>query len=148
MVIEGVEFLDNLIIIDTKSIDVILGMDWLIDHQAILDCGERSITLVSPVGIKVKFEASSEKHEGVVVCSVRAVPSEDVPVVSEFPDVFPDELLGMPPDRDLEFVINLVPRIAPISKRSYRLLVDDLVELKKQIEEMQAKGFVRLSSSP
>ena len=54
----------------------------------------------------------------------------------------------MPPDKDLEFVINLVPGTAPISKRPYRLPVDDLVELKKQIEEMQDKGFVRPSSSP
>lgn len=87
--------------------------------------------MVSPVKIKVKFEASSEKHEGAIVCSVKAISLEDVPVVSEFLDVFSDELLGMPPDRDLEFVINLVSGTAPISKRPYRLPIDDLVELKK-----------------
>lgn len=69
-------------------------------------------------------------------------------MVCEFPDVFSDELPGMPPDRDLESVINLVLGTTPISKKPYRLPVDDLVELKKQIEEMQAKGFVRPSSSP
>lgn len=98
MIIEGVEFLANLNIIDTKSLDVILGMDWLTEHQAILDYGGRSITLVSPVGIRVKLEASSEKLEETVVCSVKDVSLEGVPVVCEFPDVFPDELPGMPPD--------------------------------------------------
>ena len=62
--------------------------------------------------------------------------------------MFPVELPGMPPDRDLEFVINLVPGTTPISKRPYRLPVNDLVELKQQIEEMQSKGFIRPSSSP
>ena len=62
--IEGVEFEANLIIIDTKSLDMMLGMDWLTNHQAILDCGGRSITLVDPAGTKVKFEASAEKHDG------------------------------------------------------------------------------------
>nr|ADB85376.1 putative retrotransposon protein [Phyllostachys edulis] len=148
MIIEGVEFLANLVIINTKSLDVILGMDWFTDHQAILDCGGRSIILVNPVWIKVKFATSSEKHEGAIVCSVKAVSLEDMPVVSEFPDVILYELSGIPPDRDLEFVINLVPGTAPISKRPYRLPVDDLVELKKQIEEIQVKGFVRPSFSP
>ena len=148
MVIEGEEFLANLIIIDTKSLDVILGMDWLTDHQAVLDCGNRSITVVSPVGIRVRFEASLGKLGEEVVYSIKAISVEDVPVVCEFPDVFPDELPGMRPDRGLEFVINLVPGTALISKRPYHLLVDDLVELKQQIEEMQAKGFDRSSSSP
>ena len=148
VIIEGEEFLANLIIIDTKSLDVILGMDWLTDHQAVLDCGDRSITVVSPVGIRVRFEASLGKLGEAMVCCVKTVSVEEVPVVCEFPDVFPEELPGMPPDRGLEFVINLVPGTAPISKRPYRLPVNDLVELKQQIEEMQAKGFVRPSSSP
>ena len=62
--------------------------------------------------------------------------------------MFPNELLGMPPDKDLEFVINLVPGTSPISKRPYRLHVDDQVELKQQIEDMLSKGFIRPSSSP
>lgn len=89
VVIEGVEFLANLIIIDTKSLD--MGIDWLANYQAILDCGGRSITLVCPVGTKVKFEASTEKLDGALVYNVKAVSLEYVPVVKEFPDVFPDE---------------------------------------------------------
>lgn len=73
---------------------------------------------------------------------------EDIRVVNEFADVFPEDLPGMPPDRDFEFVIDLLPGTAPISKRPYRMDVRDLKELKKQIEELLAKGFIRPSSSP
>jgi len=70
---------------------------------------------------------------------------EDIPVVCEFPDVFPDDLPGMPPDRNLEFVIELIP---PISKRLYRMPPHELAELKVQLQELLDKGFIRLSSSP
>jgi hypothetical protein len=62
-------------------------------------------------------------------------------VVNEFPDVFPDELPGMSPDRDIEFLIELLPRTTPIAKRPYRMGVDELEELKKQIKELQEKRF-------
>ena len=70
---------------------------------------------------------------------------EDLPVVREYPDVFPEELPGMPPDRDISFLIDLVPGTAPISKRPYRMPVNELVELKKQIKELKGKGFIRPS---
>jgi hypothetical protein len=73
---------------------------------------------------------------------------EDIRVVNEFPDVFPENLPGMPPDRGIEFSIQLIPGIAPISKRPYRMDVKGLAELKKQIEELLSKGFIRPSSSP
>jgi hypothetical protein len=69
-------------------------------------------------------------------------------VVKEFSDVFPEELLGIPPDHDIEFIIELLPGTAPIAKRPYRMGVDELEELKKQIKELQDKGFIRPSSSP
>jgi hypothetical protein len=75
-------------------------------------------------------------------------PLENIKVVCEYPDVFPEELPGMPPDRDIEFSIELLPGTAPISKRPYRMDVKDLVELKKQKEELLEKGFIRPSSSP
>jgi hypothetical protein len=64
---------------------------------------------------------------------------EHIRVVCEYPDVFPEELPGMPPDRDIEFSIELLPGTTPISKRPYRMDVKDLVELKKQIEELLKK---------
>jgi hypothetical protein len=73
---------------------------------------------------------------------------ERIPVVCDYPDVFPDELPGMPPDRDIEFAIELQPRTAPISKRPYRMPPAELAELKKQLQELLDKGFIRPSTSP
>jgi hypothetical protein len=69
-------------------------------------------------------------------------------VVCEYPDVFPDKLLGMPPDRDIEFAIELQPGTVPISKRPYRMPPVELAELKKQLQELLDKGFIRPSNSP
>jgi hypothetical protein len=73
---------------------------------------------------------------------------ENIPVVCEYPDVFPEELPGMPPNRDVEFLIELMPRTAPISKRPYRMPPNELKELKEQIKVLLDKGFIRLISSP
>jgi hypothetical protein len=66
----------------------------------------------------------------------------------DFPDVFPEELLGMPPDMEVELVIDLLPGTAPISKQSYRMSVKELKELKKQLTELQEAGYIRSNSSP
>jgi hypothetical protein len=73
---------------------------------------------------------------------------DEIPVVCEYPNVFPDELAGMPPDRDVEFVIELQPGTAPISKRPYRMPPKELAELKNQLQELLDKGYIRSSSSP
>jgi hypothetical protein len=73
---------------------------------------------------------------------------EGIPVVREFADVFPDELSGMPPDREVEFVIELQPGTAPIFKRPYRMPLKELAELKTQLQELLDKGYIRPSSSP
>jgi hypothetical protein len=73
---------------------------------------------------------------------------EDIRVVCEYPDVFPEELPGMPPDRDVEFVIDLLPDTAPISKCPYRMSSTQLLELEKWIKELLEKGFICPSSSP
>jgi hypothetical protein len=73
---------------------------------------------------------------------------EDIPVVCEYTDVFPDEFPGLPPDRDVEFVIELQPGTAPISKQSYRMPPKELAELKKQLQELLDKGYIHPSSSP
>jgi hypothetical protein len=67
---------------------------------------------------------------------------EKIPMVCEYVDIFPDKLSGMPPDRDIEFAIESQPRTAPISKTPYRMLLVDLAELKKQLQELLDKGFV------
>ncbi|XP_025825129.1 uncharacterized protein LOC112900483, partial [Panicum hallii] len=94
----------------------------------------------------------AEDAPGVVFDSmvnhIQAESPEDVPVVQEFADVFPDELPGMPPERDVEFTIDLVPGTKPIAKNAYRLAAPELAELKKQLEELQQKGFIRPAASP
>jgi hypothetical protein len=75
-------------------------------------------------------------------------PVKKIPVVCEYADVFPDELSGMPPDRDIEFAIELQPEMAPISKRPFRMPPAELAELKKQLQELLDKGFIRPSTSP
>jgi hypothetical protein len=75
-------------------------------------------------------------------------PIETIRIVSEFPDVFPEELPGMPPERKVEFAIELIIGTAPISKRAYRVFRPELVELKKQIDELIDKGYIRPSTSP
>jgi hypothetical protein len=73
---------------------------------------------------------------------------ENIAVVCEYPDVFPDDLPGMPPDRDVEFIIELKTITAPISKRPYCMPPKELAELKKQLQELLNKGYIRPSSSP
>jgi hypothetical protein len=106
--------------------------------------------LTSPQGerIQVNIDKSTDEKGKTVINHLEEKPLENIKVVCEYPDVFPEELPGMPPDRDIEFSIELVPGTAPISKRPYRMDVKDLVELKKQIEELLEKGFIRPSSSP
>ena len=73
---------------------------------------------------------------------------EDIPIVKEFPDVFPEELPGLPPDREIEFSIELLPGTGPISKAPYRMAPAELKELKLQLQDLLDKGFIRPSVSP
>jgi hypothetical protein len=73
---------------------------------------------------------------------------EDIPVACEFPDVFSEDLLGLPPDRDVEFIIQLQPGTAPISRRAYKMTPKELAELKVQLKELLDKGYIHLSFSP
>jgi hypothetical protein len=73
---------------------------------------------------------------------------EDIPVAYEFPDVFPEDLPDIPPDRDVEFIIELQPDTTPISRRPYKMTPKELVELKVQLNELLDKGYIHPSSSP
>jgi hypothetical protein len=151
--IRGISFPTNLIVMSTQGIDVILGMNWLDKYQAIISCDKRTVKLVSPLGEKVVAELiSHEPRKG--SCYQMAIDSKEpdslkiIKVVSEFPDVFLEDLLGMPPERKVEFAIELLPGTAPISKRAYRVSGLELDELKKQIDELSEKGCIRPSTSP
>jgi hypothetical protein len=153
--IRGIEFPADLIVMGTRDvgIDVILEMNWLTKYQEGLSCGKRTVKLVSLSGEEVLVElVLSEPRKG--SCHQIATHSETVnlleviKVVSKFPDVFPDELRGMPPERKVEFAIELIPGTAPISRRAYRMSGPEFVKLKKQIDELLEKGYIRPSTSP
>jgi hypothetical protein len=101
----GRDFRANLIILDSKGIDVILGMGWLTACDAVIRCAKRSILLTSPAGDRFEFAADPAPSNASAVNKLGRAALEDIRVVCDYPDVFPEELPGMPPDRDVEFVI-------------------------------------------
>jgi hypothetical protein len=140
--IRGVDFLSNLILLDSKGIDIILGMDWLSKYDRVIQCTRKAVKLTKKDGTSVEFVATVQSGPDSKLNQTKAIALEDIRVVQDYPDVFPEELPGMPPDRNIEFLIELLPGTPPISKRSYRMPVNELVELKKQIAELHAKGFI------
>jgi hypothetical protein len=145
--IHGIKFLASLIVLGTKGLEVVLGMDWMSQHQGVIDCAKKTITMTSSTGIVVKHV--SEKPPQTTQChkSISGPTLDQVPIVCEYPDVFPDELPGMPPDRDIEFIIELIPGTGPIVQRPYRMNPVELIELKKQLDDMLQKGLIQPSSS-
>ncbi|WVZ89468.1 LOW QUALITY PROTEIN: hypothetical protein U9M48_035871 [Paspalum notatum var. saurae] len=124
-------------------------MDWMKEHNVLLDITSRTVQMKSSKSGKVMhIHLPGHKHSPPTVNATEAQLIEKIPVVSDFPDVFPEELPGLPPDRDVEFAIELVPGTAPISRRPYRMASDELKELKVQLQEQLDKGFIRPSSSP
>jgi hypothetical protein len=144
----GVDFPSNLVILKSWGIDVILGIDWLRKYDGVIQCREKSVHLTSPQGDRIEFVATPSPTGKEMVNSMKGKVLEDIKVVNEYSDVFLDDLPGMPPERDSEFSIELLPGTAPISKSPYRMDVKDLAELNKQIEELLSKGFIHPSSSP
>nr|CAH66151.1 OSIGBa0097I11.3 [Oryza sativa] len=143
--IEEVLFPSSLILLESKDLDVILGMDWLSRHRGVIDCANRKVTLTNSNGETVSFFASSPKSHGVVLNQVAL---QEIPIVQDYPDVFPEDLPGMPPKRDIEFRIDLVPGTNPIHKRPYRMAANELAEVKKQVDDLLQKGYIRPSTSP
>jgi hypothetical protein len=135
------------------TIDVIIVMNWLTKYQASLSCDKRTVKLASLSGKEVLVELvlsgpSKGSCHQVAAHTKEIEPSEAIKVVSEFLDVFPKDLLGMPPERKVEFAIELIPGTTPIYKRAYRVFGPKLVELKKHIDELLEKGYIRPSTSP
>jgi hypothetical protein len=127
-------------------------MDWLSKHKVLIDCAKKSVKLTTPKGKEMEFVTEPVvTTNGIAnhakVNQLDASQEFEVPVVTEFPDVFPEELSGMPPDRDIEFVIELKPGTTPIYKTPYRMDTLKLVKLKEHIKELLEKVFIRPSSS-
>jgi hypothetical protein len=135
----------------SKGIAIILEMGWLSKHKVLINC-VKYVKLTTPDGKELEFVTELVvTTKGVAnrakVNQMYAIQGSEVPVVNEFPDVFPDELPGMPPDRDIEFVIELKPGTAPIYKTPYRTTTPELAQLKEHIKELLEIGFIHPSSS-
>ncbi|KAL5764503.1 hypothetical protein ACOSQ2_017097 [Xanthoceras sorbifolium] len=134
--------------------NAILGMDWLSRHHATVDCFRKEVSFGRVGESEVIFRGKNAPKVvlGYLVYAIEMRDSEarleDIPVVREFSNVFPEDFLGLPPDREVEFQIELTPGTEPISKAPYRIAPSELKELKVQMEELVNKGFVRPSSSP
>jgi hypothetical protein len=132
--IMGIEFRATPIVLQESSIDLILGMSWLRKAKVVIHCARGTVELTSSKGerFEVEITVTASTRPVVFLLDGKFV-GDNIRVVRDFPDVFPEELPGMPPDREVEFVIDLLPGTAPIYKRSYRMSVEDLKELKKQL---------------
>nr|AAX96626.1 retrotransposon protein, putative, Ty3-gypsy sub-class [Oryza sativa Japonica Group]ABA92968.1 retrotransposon protein, putative, Ty3-gypsy subclass [Oryza sativa Japonica Group] len=143
--IEEIPFPSTLILLESKDLDVILGMDWLIRHRGVIDGANRKVTLTSSNGQTVSFFVFSPRSHGL---TLNQVALQEIPIVQDYPDVFPEDLPGMPPKRDIEFQIDLVPGTNPIHKRPYRMAANELAEVKRQVDDLLQKGYIRPSTSP
>jgi hypothetical protein len=141
-------FKTTLLIMGLDSVDIILGTDWLSRHHAVIDVAARAIEIHSPLDGEITLYLPDQGCTRSCAFTMIESPVEKISVVCDYPDVFPDELPGMTPDRDIEFAIELQPETAPISKRPYRMPPSELAELKKQLQELLDKGFIRPSTSP
>ncbi|GKE53884.1 putative reverse transcriptase domain-containing protein [Tanacetum coccineum] len=159
------------------SFDVIIGMDWLSKYHAVIDCAEKIVripweneTLIvhgdrsnQGNGTRLNMISCTKTHKyllkghNVFLAHVttketedksREKRLEDVPIVQEFPEVFPEDFPGLPPIRQVEFQIDLMPGAAPIARAPYRLAPYEMKELSEQLQELSDKGFIRPNSSP
>ncbi|GJW64071.1 putative reverse transcriptase domain-containing protein [Tanacetum coccineum] len=168
----------NLMPVELGSFDAIIGMDWLAKYQAIIVCAEKIVRIPwGNETLIVHGDGSNRGNEtrlNIISCTktqkylLKGCPTfgnerarrkrredkieekrlEDVPIVRDFPDVFPEDLPGLPPARQVEFQIDLVPGAAPVARAPYRLAPSEMKELSEQLQELSDKGFIRPSSSP
>ncbi|GKD11367.1 putative reverse transcriptase domain-containing protein [Tanacetum coccineum] len=148
--IKGHVFDINLIPFGSGTFDVIIGMDWLSDHKAQIICHEKIVRILLLDGkvLRVLGEKSEEKMRQLMSAKAKEKEQEEIVVVRYFPEVFLDDLSGLPLIREIEFRIELIPRATPVAMSPYRLAPSELEELSGQLKELQDKGFIQLSSSP
>jgi hypothetical protein len=103
--IRVVDFPSNLILLDSKGIDIILGIYWLSKYDGVIQCTRKAVKLTKKDGTSIKFVAMVQSGPDSKLNQTKATALEDIRVVQDYPDVFLEELPGMPPDRDIEFLI-------------------------------------------
>ena len=169
LVIHDREFFVNLIALPFHEFDLILGMDWLSKHRAIVDCDKKTVVLkcsdlsevtvhcirsglvsnvISAMQVRRFLRKGCEAFLALVLDSKRGhVNLEDILVIKEYPDVFPKELLSLPHERELDLSIEVLLGTTPISRAPYRMAPTELKELKTKLQELLDKGFVQPSVS-
>ncbi|KAL5546780.1 hypothetical protein UlMin_006467 [Ulmus minor] len=171
IIVDDRELNVNLVVLEMHDYDVILGMDWLSKYNAKIDCHKKRVSFEPTKGQKFAFQGEKKRSRTPFLSSLKAgkllkqgcmgylvnmldttmkltTQPEDVPIVKEFLDVFPEDLPGIPPDREIEFKIDLLPGTAPISKAPYRMAPAELRELQMQLQDLIKKQFIRPSYSP
>ncbi|KAA0046147.1 ty3-gypsy retrotransposon protein [Cucumis melo var. makuwa] len=160
----------TLLVLDMHDFDVIVGMYWLAANNDNIDCSRKEVAFNSPLMASFKFKGEGSRSLPKVISAMRAtkllsrgtlsilasvVDTREVDVslsselvVRDYPDVFPEELSGLPPHREIEFAIELEPGTVPISRAPYRMAPTELKELKVQLQELFDKGFIWPSVSP
>ncbi|GJW01626.1 putative reverse transcriptase domain-containing protein [Tanacetum coccineum] len=171
------QFNINLMPVELGSFDAIIGMDWLAKYQAVIMCAEKIVRIpwknktliihgdgstqgnVTRLNIISCTKTQKYMEKGFPIFLAHVTTKrvedksekkrlEDVPIVQDFPEVFPEDLPGLPPTRQVEFQIDLVPGAAPVARAPYRLAPSEMKELSEQLKELSDKGFIRPSSSP
>nr|GFB19429.1 putative reverse transcriptase domain-containing protein [Tanacetum cinerariifolium] len=134
-------FLIDLMVIELGSFDVIIGMDWLSKNDADILCGKKKVRI--PLKNKALIIEAQVTR---TVSKVKRV--KDVPIIRDFPEVFLEDLPGLPPPRQVEFHIDLLPGATPMARAPYHLAPTELKELSEQLKELSKKGFIQPSLSP
>ncbi|GKA64906.1 putative reverse transcriptase domain-containing protein [Tanacetum coccineum] len=138
----------DLMPVELGSFDVIIGMDWLRRCHAVIVCDEKLVRI--PYGNETLIFRGDESNNGresrltIISCSK----AQEYMAKGYFPEVFPEDLPGLPPARPVEFQIDLIPGAAPVARAPYRLAPSEMKELSEQLQELSDKGFIRPSSSP
>ncbi|GJW55896.1 putative reverse transcriptase domain-containing protein [Tanacetum coccineum] len=167
----------DLMPVEMGTYDVIIGMDWLTKYQAVIDCAKKIVRIPFGSEILIFHGDGSRNKRGtrlnIISCTKaqkyllqgchvflahitiketgdksKKKQLQDVPIVKNFPEVFPEDLPGLPHTRQVEFHIDLVPGAAPVARAPYRLAPSEMKELADQLQELSDKGFIRPSSSP
>jgi hypothetical protein len=143
----GWVFLTSLVILEGQGIDIILGMNWMKMHKVVSDISAHLVHLDSPIFVKISLQLPLVARLQTYIHAVVAKSLDEIPVIHEYPNVFLDDLLGMPPDRVIEFKIELQPSTAPVYKRPYPMAPNEMAEWKTQLQELLDKGYIWPSCS-
>ncbi|GJT87547.1 putative reverse transcriptase domain-containing protein [Tanacetum coccineum] len=130
----------DLMVMKLRSFDIIIGMDWLSRYDAAILCGEKKVRI--PLEGKTLVIEGDRNNSRLKIKEKRL---EDVPVIRDFPEVFPEELPGLLPPRKVEFRIDLIPGAAPVARAPYRLAPSEMKELSKQLQELSKKELNKLT---